>query len=72
MIVARKEAQLTQATLAKFLNKPQSFVAKYESGERRLDAIEFILVARAIGIAPCDIIREVEQEMPEKPCEDKA
>ncbi|MEG4520088.1 MULTISPECIES: helix-turn-helix transcriptional regulator [unclassified Microcoleus] len=50
MIVARKEAQLTQDSVAKSLKKPQSFVAKYENGERRLDVIEFLLVARVIGV----------------------
>lgn len=61
MIEARKEARLTQASLAGFLNKPQSFVAKYENGERRLDVIEFLQVVRAIGVAPCDILKKIEQ-----------
>jgi transcriptional regulator with XRE-family HTH domain len=65
MIAARKEAQLTQDSLAKSLNKPQSFVAKYENGERRLDVIEFLLVSRVIGIDPCDIFRKVEQQISE-------
>jgi transcriptional regulator with XRE-family HTH domain len=63
MIAARKEAQLTQDSLAKSLNKPQSFVAKYENGERRLDVIEFLLVSRVIGIDPCEIFRKVEQQI---------
>ena len=63
MIAARKEAQLTQDSLAKSLNKPQSFVAKYENGERRLDVIEFLLVSRAIGIEPCNIINKIEQQI---------
>lgn len=63
MIAARKEAQLTQATLAKSLKKPQSFVAKYENGERRLDVIEFLLIAHVMGIDPCHILRRVEQEV---------
>ncbi|MFB2875728.1 helix-turn-helix domain-containing protein [Floridanema aerugineum] len=63
MIAARKEAQLTQATLAKSLKKPQSFVAKYENGERRLDVIEFLLIARAMEVDPCEILRRVEQEI---------
>ncbi len=63
MIAARKEAQLTQDSLAKSLNKPQSFVAKYENGERRLDVIEFLLVSREIGIDPCNIIKQIEQQL---------
>jgi transcriptional regulator with XRE-family HTH domain len=71
MIAARKEAKLTQQTLAKSLNKPQSFVAKYENGERRLDVIEFLLVTRVIGVDPCDILRKVEQEISEASCEEE-
>ncbi|TAG96976.1 MAG: XRE family transcriptional regulator [Oscillatoriales cyanobacterium] len=69
MIVARKEAQLTQESIAKSLKKPQSFVAKYEKGERRLDVIEFLLVAHVIGVDPCDIIRKVAEGMCESSSE---
>jgi transcriptional regulator with XRE-family HTH domain len=65
MVVARKEARLTQDSLAKSLNKPQSFVAKYENGERRLDVIEFLFVSRAIGVDPCEIFRKMEQQISE-------
>ncbi|MGB3265917.1 MAG: helix-turn-helix transcriptional regulator [Microcoleus sp.] len=65
MIAARKDAQLTQESVAKSLKKPQSFVAKYENGERRLDVIEFLLVARVIGVDPCDIIRKILQKISE-------
>ena len=46
MIRARKAAGLTQHELAKRLRRPQSFVAKYEGGERRVDVVEFIEFAR--------------------------
>ena len=57
MIAARKKACLTQHGLAKRLKKPQSFVAKYEGGERRLDVVEFLKIARAIGADPLRILR---------------
>lgn len=37
---ARKEAELSQAKVSKMLNRPQSFVSKVESGERRIDPVE--------------------------------
>jgi transcriptional regulator with XRE-family HTH domain len=52
LIAARKKAGLTQAEVAERLGRPQSFVAKYEGGERRLDVIEFIAVARALQADP--------------------
>jgi transcriptional regulator with XRE-family HTH domain len=48
---ARSEVGLTQAELAARLGRPQSFVSKYESGERRLDLIELSEVCKALGIS---------------------
>ena len=52
MVGTRKAAGLTQHALARLLKKPQSFVAKYEGGERRLDVVEFIAIARSLGADP--------------------
>jgi transcriptional regulator with XRE-family HTH domain len=57
MIGARKSAGLTQHELAKRLHKPQSFVAKYEGGERRIDVVEFVTICWAIGADPAKILR---------------
>jgi transcriptional regulator with XRE-family HTH domain len=59
LIAARRKAGLKQAKLAERLGKPQSFVAKYEGGERRLDVVEFLAVTRAIGIDPQRLLREL-------------
>ena len=53
---ARKAAGLTQWDVAERLGKPQSFVAKYDCGERRLDLIEFLVVARAIEADPVQLM----------------
>jgi transcriptional regulator with XRE-family HTH domain len=55
LISARKSAGLTQAEVAARLKRPQSFVAKYEGGERRLDVIEFIEVVRAMEQDPREV-----------------
>jgi transcriptional regulator with XRE-family HTH domain len=58
-ISARKSAGLTQAEVAARLKRPQSFVAKYEGGERRLDVIEFIEVVRVMGGEPGDVFEQL-------------
>ena len=55
----REKAGLTQADVAERLDKPQSFVAKYEGGERRLSAIEFMDVVRALGLEPVAAMRQL-------------
>lgn len=57
MKAARKEAGLTQDQLARSLRRPQSFVAKYENGERRLDVIEFIEIVRKMGADPVALLK---------------
>lgn len=57
LVAARHKAGIRQQTLAKKLRKPQSFVAKYEGGERRLDVIEFIVIAEALGADPIKLLR---------------
>lgn len=50
---------MTQEELARRLKRPQSFVSKYENGERRLDIVEFLHVTRAIGVDPVELLREI-------------
>lgn len=65
LVNARREKGLTQADVAIALGKPQSFVAKYESSERRIDVIEFIDIAAVLGVMPADILAQIGP--PERP-----
>lgn len=47
---ARRNAGVTQAELAVRLGRRQQFVSKYESGERRLDVVEFADICRALNL----------------------
>ncbi|MCG5243682.1 helix-turn-helix domain-containing protein [Azospirillum doebereinerae] len=64
LVEARKTAGLTQQDLAHRLGKPQSFVAKVENRERRLDVVEFITLSRAVGLDPQTALRRVEDALP--------
>ncbi|MBI4798655.1 MAG: helix-turn-helix transcriptional regulator [Desulfarculus sp.] len=62
LILLRKQRGVTQADVAYKLGRPQSFVSKYERGERRLDLVEFLSIAKALDVDPVDVIRELEEE----------
>ncbi|WOF75720.1 helix-turn-helix transcriptional regulator [Parvibaculaceae bacterium PLY_AMNH_Bact1] len=59
LIEARKNAGLTQQEVADALGKPQSYVAKIEGCERRLDIAEFVEYVRYLGSDPADLLREM-------------
>jgi len=48
----RQHAGLSQRQLARRLRVPHSWVAKVETGERRIDLVEFAWFASACGVAP--------------------
>jgi transcriptional regulator with XRE-family HTH domain len=66
LVAVRHGAGVRQHALAKKLGRPQSFVAKYEGGERRIDVIEFIAIARALGADPLKLFKEFLAEKPVK------
>jgi transcriptional regulator with XRE-family HTH domain len=60
LIAARQRNGFTQTQVAAKLNKPQSFVSKYERGERRLDVIEFLEITRVLDADPSSLIERFE------------
>jgi transcriptional regulator with XRE-family HTH domain len=59
LIESRKSTGLTQAELSAKLAKPQSYVSKYERGERRIDVIEFLQIARALELDVIAFLRKL-------------
>jgi transcriptional regulator with XRE-family HTH domain len=55
----RRSAGVSQQELAKRVKRPQSYVSKCETGERRLDVVEFAEWTRAIQVDPARIFSEV-------------
>jgi transcriptional regulator with XRE-family HTH domain len=58
---ARLDSGLTQAEVAQRLGRPQSFVSKCESGERRIDVAEFIAFCKAIRVDPVALVRQLDR-----------
>lgn len=59
LIDARFKAGLTQSKVAERLGKPQSYVSKYENGERKLDIIDFLDVCEALSVEADEILEGV-------------
>lgn len=55
----RRRSGLTQTELGQKLKTSQVFVARCESGSRRVDVAEFIEIARALGVEPVDAFSEL-------------
>jgi transcriptional regulator with XRE-family HTH domain len=59
----RLGAGLKQDDLAAQLSEPQSFVSKYELGERRLDFVELRHICRALGTTLTDLVQRFEEQL---------
>ena len=59
LVEARHARGLTQVQLADALGRPQSFVSKYERGERRLDFVEVVEIAKALQADVGDLVIEL-------------
>lgn len=66
LVAARHDADFTQAALAQKLGKPPSFIAKIELGERRIDIVEVVALARAMGQDPVKLIEKMVSKLPDR------
>lgn len=66
VVEERKKAGLTQRALADALKKQPSFVAKIEKRERRLDLVELVAIARALGVRENDMLRKIVAVLPKQ------
>lgn len=66
LIAARKDAGLSQVELARRIGRDQPFISLIERGVRRVDLVEFYVIARAIGEDPERLFGSIVRVMPEK------
>lgn len=59
----RVDAGLRQVDLARRIGQPQSFVSKYESGERRLDLLELRQICQAVDLTLEELVRRFEESI---------
>ena len=62
----RLKVGLRQVDLANRLGTPQSFVSKYETGERSLDIMELLSICNALGLPLTDLIQKLEERLVSK------
>ncbi len=60
MVEARKAKGLNQTQLAAALKRTQTFVSNYERGERRLGLVDFVLIARTLGLEPTELLKRLD------------
>ena len=67
LVSLRHEAGLRQVDLAQRLRKPQSFVSKYESGERRLDLVELYSICQVLKVPLSELVKRFQAANEAKP-----
>jgi transcriptional regulator with XRE-family HTH domain len=65
LVKARTDTGVSQAELADRLGKSRSFVTKIEHRERRVDVVEFVAIARALGYSPSEMMAFIDAELSE-------
>lgn len=63
LVDARHKKGLTQAQLAKLFDKPQSYIAKIEAKDRKLDVMEFIDICTALDIQASEIVEKIQNNL---------
>jgi transcriptional regulator with XRE-family HTH domain len=63
LVRARERGKLKQFEVADKLGLPASYLSKVEKGTRRLDVIEFVHIAEALGADPCELVRELQEKI---------
>ena len=58
---ARTKAELRQSDLAERLGVPQSFVSKYESGERLLTFVEAMVIFEQLGLPASSVVKRLRE-----------
>lgn len=64
LITARRKTGLTQTELAERIGKTQRFVSLIERGQRRVDVLEFYVIAKAMGLDPLKLYGELLKKLP--------
>lgn len=66
LVGARRQSGMSQRALAEALGKPPSWVAKVEQMERRLDVLEFVAIARALGLSETELLKTITSGLPKR------
>jgi transcriptional regulator with XRE-family HTH domain len=63
---ARKQADISQVDLAAKIGKDQTYISLIERSQRRVDVLEFVALARAMGADPVELFEEVVRRLPKR------
>ena len=61
LAAVRRRAKLTQTEAAERLGRRQTFVSEIERGLRRVDVLEIVLISRALGANPAQLLAEIHE-----------